>query len=497
MRPANVVLIMADQLKATASHLYGSTFCHTPGLQRLAERGIRYAHAYTPHPLCVPARVSLWTGRYPHGHGSRRNELLLDPGIDHAWRVWREAGLATGLIGKNHCFTVPDQERYFGVACELMHGGSDGCPPPRGMDWPRPQAAIDEAHRLRHAMPTVSPGFSYAITDADEADSSTGLITEQSVRFITEHAAEPFALWVSFPDPHEPYVAPRRYADMIDPADVDLPPSRPGEFDQAPDVGRILHDLLGTEDDAEADVRAAIAIYHANVKFIDDGVSRILDALDAAGIGEDTIVVFCSDHGDFAGEHGMFSKGGVFYDCLVRVPLIMSYPARVPAGQVHDGMVSLVDVAPTLLRLQGLRELELAHGSPLPGAIDDAVPRDAAFAEYGAGGPRVTDADIAALAPRTGYEALLASLWQREAEGRRKMVRTSTWKYVHDVDGDGHELYDLRADPAELINVVGRAEHAGIVTELRGRLLDWAITTEDGRPVPLPVGEDPRFPAPT
>ena len=98
----NILVIMTDQQKATSSHLYGSTFCETPSLARLAEEGVLYEHAYTPHPLCVPARVSLWTGRYAHQHGSRRNETWMSPDALHAFKIWKEEGYHCGLIGKNH-----------------------------------------------------------------------------------------------------------------------------------------------------------------------------------------------------------------------------------------------------------------------------------------------------------------------------------------------------------------------------------------------------------
>ncbi|MCP4357740.1 MAG: sulfatase-like hydrolase/transferase, partial [Chloroflexi bacterium] len=109
----NVLLIMADQLKATASHLYGKTFCRTPTMERLAQEGVLYQHAFTPHPLCVPARISLWTAQYPHTHGARRNETLMPVGARHAFKLWKEAGYHIGLIGKNHCFEQADDLALF------------------------------------------------------------------------------------------------------------------------------------------------------------------------------------------------------------------------------------------------------------------------------------------------------------------------------------------------------------------------------------------------
>ena len=102
----NVLVIMSDQQKATASHLYGNSFCQTPAMERLADDGVLFEHAITPHPLCMPARVSFWASQFPHTHGGRRNQTPMPAGVEHAWEIWKNAGYTTGLIGKNHCFVV-------------------------------------------------------------------------------------------------------------------------------------------------------------------------------------------------------------------------------------------------------------------------------------------------------------------------------------------------------------------------------------------------------
>jgi arylsulfatase A-like enzyme len=131
---------------------------------------------------------------------------------------------------------------------------------------------------------------------------------------------DPFALWVSFPDPHEPYEAPRRYVDMFPPEDVVMPPQRTDEYTDgtAPERNRVLTKMMRQTEDSEKHRRGVVRVYQAMTRFVDDGITRILDKLDELGLRENTIVVFTADHGDFAGEHGMSVKGGVFYDALVR-----------------------------------------------------------------------------------------------------------------------------------------------------------------------------------
>ena len=482
---SNILVIMTDQQKATSSHLYGNSFCETPALERLAQEGVLYQNAFTPHPLCMPARVSMWTGQWPHSHGGRRNETPMPAGVQHAFRIWKEAGLHTGLIGKNHCFTNQEDLALFDTWCEIAHGGLPADRTTKGMAWFRPEAAIDAAHAVRRKMPVVNPKFSSAVTDFPLDDYSTGLVTGQTVRFLEEHQNDPFALWVSYPDPHEPFECPRQYFDLMRDV-VQLPPQREGEFDaSAPERNRVLYEVLNWHGESEEEVLDLLAVYYGMVRFVDDGLAQIMKALERFGLRERTIVVFCSDHGDFMGEHGMQCKGGVFYDCLTHVPLVISCPGHLPVGVQDTSMVNLVDVVPTLLQLQGLEVPRAMHGQPLP-TLTEAPPRKATFSEYGAGGPPFTMADLAPLPKPWGRKSLIDTLRWREAEGRRKMVRTERWKYVHDPMGDLDELYDLVADPWELTNVSAQPQHAGVICEMRGLLADWMIRTEDAMPVPLP-----------
>ncbi|MEZ4661750.1 MAG: sulfatase-like hydrolase/transferase [Caldilineaceae bacterium] len=487
----NILVIMTDQQKALSSHLYGNPFCQTPHLARLAASGVLFRHAFTPHPLCMPARISFWTGQWPHSHGGRRNETPMPAGATHAARIWQEAGYHVGLIGKNHCFAQPDDLALFDTWCEISHGGLPADPTTRGMNWFRPLEGVHAAHELRRTMTPQNPRFAYAASNFPLEDYGTGLAAGQTVRFLEQHcqsrADQPFALWLSIPDPHEPWVCPEQYATLFPPDKIELPPWRADEFSdgRAPARNRILYEMLGLRNDDLNDLYGLMAVYYGMVRFIDDALGQILDALERLGLREETIVVFCSDHGDMMGEHAMQCKGGAFYDCLTRVPLVVAWPGQIPAGFIDESMVNLVDVMPTLLTLQGLPIPRSMHGQPLP-TVTDAAAREATFSEYGAGGPPFTQADLEALPRPWGRQTLIQSLRHREAEGRRKMVRTRDWKYVHDPMGDKDELYDLRADPWELTNVIDEPAHALTVADLRLRLADWMITTEDAQPVPLP-----------
>jgi arylsulfatase A-like enzyme len=491
----NVLVVMCDQMKATASRLYAPTGTRTPALARLAAEGVCFTAAITPQPLCVPARVSLWTGQYPHTHGSRLNETLMRADAVPAFAPWHEAGYRLALIGKDHCLGASAHGATFDVWCELDHGGLAGRSRPgrlaergrpRGLPWVVPDEVVAAAHRLRHAMPEQASAVSYAAGDGPIEGYGSHLVAAQTERFLEERGGEPFIAWVSFPDPHTPYEAPRRYLEQEPPDRVALPPQPPREPDpHRPMRLRVLDRVLGVEDASDGDVRGLWATYRAQVRFVDDGLGRILAALDRLDLRRRTVVVFCSDHGDLTGEQRMTRKGGAFFDALVRVPLVVSWPGTLPSGVVDDSLVSLVDVAPTLLTLTRLPVPAAMQGSPLP-SVSDAAPRELAFAEYGAGGASVTLADLDALPLPRGTAAGQATLRAREAEGRRKMVRGRRWKYVTDPTGDLDELYDLERDPWEHRNLAADPGHRDLVHEHRAHLLAWAVATEDPRPIPLP-----------
>jgi arylsulfatase A-like enzyme len=543
----NVLVIMCDELKATALGLYGNTVLHTPNLERLASEGVLYEHAFTPHPLCVPARAAFWSGRYPHSTGSRTNQTFLPPSGDvrHLARCWWEADYRTGIVGKNHCFAGEDEARMGVLA--------DG--------WGQQtrvavSAAVAAARRARPAHNFAGAADSWVAPYQPE-HSGTWQIAHRTVEFLEAHTANgagPWGLWVSFPDPHAPFQAPDPYASRFPAERIPLPEWRANEFDDKPQRQRVFSAMMGLDHLPEDDVRRVIGIYYAMIAQIDDALGHILDALERLDLHRRTIVVFTSDHGDLMGEHCLMEKGGMLYDALVRVPLLISWPDHLPHNRRVSELVSLIDVMPSLLWLQGLPIPRDLQGQPLPGlpwssfgtprlepvdryrmramasgfrpnqrprtiAPDQAggpdtplvppmsfampawvemaaqgeqpAPRQAVFAEYGAGGPPVTLDQLQKLESAWPADRRRVGMFllEREAEGRPKMVRTRHWKYIYDpLDPEGiDELYDLQADPGELVNLASSVNPRARAArhEMRDLLLDWTLATEDATPVPF------------
>jgi arylsulfatase A-like enzyme len=400
--------------------------------------------------------------------------------------VLREAGYELSLFGKNHCFTREDLDRYFDSVFLAGHGDRFGpdvtmvqsALPPQ----PNPAALSTRTGYLRPVA---------RVRSEPPEESATHRVVEEACQYLEAHGAQsgksdqPLCMWVSIPDPHEPYQVPEPYASLYPPETIQLPPWKDGELDGKPERQRVYDWLLRWQDLSEADARLAASVYYGMIAFVDERVGVLLDTLERLGMRDDTIVVFCSDHGDFMGEHHMLIKCNAFYDCLTRVPLIISYPRLATRGARQPALVSLVDVMPTILRLIDLPVPEGVQGRILPG-IPGALPaREAIFSEYGAGGPPVTLADVQRLAPPGQLRALHPLLREREAHGHGKMIRTRRWKYTYDPIDGSEELYDLENDPWELTNLAGDSRHAEIAGDLRRRLLDWMLETENSRPVTL------------
>ena len=230
------------------------------------------------------------------------------------------------------------------------------------MEWVESEARVTAAHAVRNDMPPARGGVSsYAATWFEHRHYSSGLLSNQTDAYIRGAHERPFVLWLSLPDPHVPYETPKHFFDRARTQQVELPPPGPVPGADLPMRNRILSRIMRWPDEHVDDLANVVAAYHGNVLHIDETIGRLLDTLEETNRLDDTILVFCSDHGDFAGEHQMAAKGGVLYDCLVRIPMIVAAPNRLPGDEVVRSPVSLVDVVPTLFQLQGLA---------LPGGLD-------------------------------------------------------------------------------------------------------------------------------
>lgn len=330
----NILLILPDQMRASAMGCDGNEEVRTPNIDRLAAEGMLFKRTYANVPVCCPARSILMTGTYPHVNGMMANDLRLREERVTMAEILRDAGYRTGFIGKWHL---------------------DGGPRDPGFVPPGPRRqgfefwAAYECHH-RHFDPDY-------FRDTPERIVVNKFEPEASCDFAVEFLKsqpkdKPFFLTVQMGPPHDPYGAPENYLKLYDaekltpdaswrPASESRPTPKAG-LRRGPLASRFVP-VGGKEE---------IAAYYAAITAIDDQVGRLLATLKETGADENTIILFTSDHGDMLGNHGMRRKRKP-HDESARVPGILRWPARVPRGRVVDTLFSHVDMAPTLLALAG------------------------------------------------------------------------------------------------------------------------------------------------
>jgi arylsulfatase A-like enzyme len=363
------------------------------------------------------------------------------------------------LIGKNHSYLSADEFDEFDTAPERSAARSAAEPALRARE-----RAVEEDGDGR-LYPKAAPG--------GRAGDPETYKTDAALRFLSDDDERPFFLWLSYLNPHTPYVAAERWFDVY----RDRPVPEPAvEAEGLAAAGKPFRQIYHQENndailpfDRETTMTMR-RVYYAMVSVIDEEIGRILEYLDKSGRREDTLIVFTSDHGDYMGDHGLLTKSPALYDCLVRVPFILSYPGVLPSGERRDDFVSHVDLLPTLAALSGCSVPAAVHGRDFLKYSGDEL-RPVAYAEYGipgrpydqwsyrqsgyVGRPFRNPGD-----DRLPWEGNPVSL-----SGRIRMIRSHRHKLVIEEEGT-NELYDLENDPDELVNLASDPAHRGICTEL-------------------------------
>ena len=421
--------MIADQLAPRSLPAYGNRVVKSPNLDRLAENGVVFEHAYCSSPLCAPSRASFITGRLPSKIGVYDNGAELAASLPTIAHRLRALGYTTALAGKMH-FIGPDQ----------LHGFEQRLTPdiyPAGLNWiPDWDAPASDHLPWYHDMRSVfEAGVSETTLQMDYDEE----VAFRSVRAIFDLARadddRPFFLVASFSHPHDPWEVPAEYWDIYKDARID-PPSVPAIADAALDPHshriREMCEGIGVEvpDDVVLSARRG---HYAAISYVDRKVGSLLEALETAGLSDDTMVIFAADHGEMLGERGLWFKM-TFFEPSAAVPLIVSMPGTVGPRRV-DTNVSLLDLAPTLVELAGGRngrgdELDGSSLAPLLGGMDGSR-KGAVVAEYLAEG---------AIAPVV-------------------MIRRGSLKFIAS-PGDPDLLFDLSTDPRELANLAADPRHA-------------------------------------
>lgn len=472
----NLLILCPDQLRADYLSCYGHPTIATANIDRLASQGIRLNRAYCAAPLCGPSRISFVTSTRVSEHGHRTYGSTIDFAVPNLIGALKRAGYRTGMFGKNHCFNSDQLADIWDELDEICLGNYDNHP---------------GYHRSFDAFPL----------EADHRYNITARLADETIDFI-RRADGPFVAWVNWQDPHPAYTCPEPYFSMFDRDSIEIPPMyREGGGTGKP--RRLTNWQVNCQaaEATDSDIRQAIASYMGQVRYVDDSVGRVLDALEQAGRDKDTLVVFLADHGELLGNQGAWHKIGVFYECLTRIPVIIRHPEGAYRG-VYEGLVEEVDLAPTILEACGIdRPLsfvgESLHQRLIDGRLAPEHGRLTALVETGTQAPTwpgpFGEPQKAPFAPNDfGPGAMIT-------DGRYKL------SVYYD---DTCELYDLQADPQELHNRFDDpafADAQGRLTlDLCRRLLGvgvrdigqigWPEIYDDPRHVPLEIAAKRRNP---
>jgi arylsulfatase A-like enzyme len=482
----NVILISTDQHRGDCIGPEGRGV-FTPNIDRIGEKGVRFTTCITPNPMCQPARASILTGKLPYSHGVRDNgrdleEALGESGLGGSFS---KAGYDTYFIGKAHLSSQQTFEPSGRPEC--YKSAKDYPPEWRGkyMGFDDVQIMLRPHHHTQWSEPPEALNYEYWLDQdgqgqarwdlakvhldpetahfqtwrsaLDEEWHSSPWIGNRAVEMIENKGEEPLMAWLSFPDPHPPFLAPKPWCDMYSRDDVTIAKHSELDLDKRPwwhkafveDRAKPIkqgaeHNAGGVDWGQKGDLnenalRDITAIYFGMISAVDHQVGRILDALEAKGELDNTYIIFTSDHGEWLGDHGLLLKGPMLYDGLLRVPCLIQGPG-IPAGQVIQDPISTVDVLATAADLAGI-ELPESHGQSWRGLWDGSEIRDFALAEYEVDSIRsAVDMDL-------------------------MTVRSKRYRMSVDLRTNTGELYDMQDDPEEMINLFDDSGYRSIRSE--------------------------------
>lgn len=478
MKP-NIVVIMTDQQRADVSRREGFGLDTTPFLDSLAKKGTWFDRAYTTMPACLPARVSMLTGRYPSATHARTNHNGNDAFYQSdLYDILRDNGYQTALCGKNHShIDASKMDYYFSMG---HHGGL-------GTNRTADEIAFDRylaSLKMRVAFEPTPFDFSLqcpyrAVTAA------TNWIDSIS----SSSQSDPFFLWLSFPEPHNPYQVSEPYFSMF-PTET-IPPTLSDK--SALEVKGFKYQWLRHIGelgfpDYDEQLPQARSNYFGMLRLIDDQVRRFWDYLGAHDLQSNTILIFLSDHGDYVGEYGLMRKGAELPEVLIRVPFFFVGPEIIRSSEPHPAHISTADLVPTVCEAIGLEIPAGVQGRSLwPLLTGQEYPQaefSSAYSEHGFGGLHYTDGEDFdpnkdSLHAEIGFDELNG--WSQS--GTMRAIRKGNWKLIFDMQENG-QLYNLADDPVELHSLFDNPEYAQVQSTLIAELLGWVLRTEDPLPHP-------------
>ena len=512
-KPKNILFIMFDQLRWDYLSCYGHPHLHTPHIDRLASKGVRFDRAYIQSPLCGPSRMSTYTGRYVHSHGASWNNVPLKVGERTMGDYLRDLGMGCWLVGKTHMKADAEGMARLGLQADSVIGArvsecgfdvferDDGMRPEgpdgfydeggaskyneylRGKGYEGDNPWHDYANSANDGAGNVLSGWFLENSDKPaniaEDDSETPYLTRRGMEFIESQGDNSWCCHLSYIKPHWPYVVPAPYHDMYGPEHfLDVVRSNAERATTHPIFGGMMKAPVGQAFSQDHVREKVLGAYMGLIKQCDDQMGVLFDWLETTGRMEETMIVITSDHGDYLGDHWLGEKT-FCHDTSVRVPMIVYDPseeADATRGTASDELVQLIDLVPTFVDAAGGDSAALDHvlegKSLLPLLRGHEQTRDYVFCEY--------DYSMTPLSKRLDLDT---------AQARLFMVRDARHKLVVFGGGIRPMLFDLQEDPHEMVDLGEDPAHGETLARLTEVVNTWArrpaqrttITNEDLR----------------
>ncbi len=473
----NVLIVMSDQHRADLMSGAGNNLVPTPGIDQIAERGVCFSRAYCPYPVCVASRMALLTGLYAHSTGADTNTDRLDWRYRTMAHHFADHGYLTGLIGKMHFNDAHKHgfEYYLSINDWLMYLGPKvqhyaneiashphtthftrtvddsgaGFPDIEGL-WEGPSPWVENVTRS---------DFQTMASQLEPDDHLDMFVARETVKFMRRYRDQRFLLVASFMKPHTPFFPPREFAQKYPIETMALRPV--GDTSTYPK--HIQQRIANHQARDPRLLRAGRAGYLGNLAFMDTCVDYVYRGLQELGLDDNTIVVYTSDHGEMDGDHGLYQKFCLF-ESAVRVPLIVSYPKRLPQNKVSRALTEYFGLYPTLAELAGLPQPKRTTVVDMPNAPAHLDARSFAsqVRHPEAAGPPAAFAEFALRSTVPRY-----------------MIRTDRHKLIFN-QGAMHELYDHQRDPGEYANRIDDPDYRSVRRELRDQLFAWYDPESNG-----------------
>ena len=475
----NILFIMADELRYDCIGPNGNATIRTPNIDVLAQQSANMSNCFVQSPVCTPSRQTLFTGRYPHCHRNRVNYTAMHSNDKLMQAYLRDVGYGTGCVGKLHYYQpTRDFALSTGFDRVLLHDGAHTDHYSDYVAWLR-TVSPEDAEDYRYRQTSPAPGGNPYRTRIPDEWHETTWCGRETRKAITEFAdaGKPFFMFSSYWKPHPPFELPEPWSSMYDDVEIPLPDEITlDQIQQYPlPVQKIILRVQPPEYQIPHEARQWMyRSYYGAISQIDREVGLTLQTLEELGLTDNTIVVFCSDHGDDMFDHGFRGKN-LFFESSIRVPMMIRLPGVVRPG-VFDDLVETTDLLPTLFDLAGLDIPMTNQGQSIASPLTDGstrtpyAEREHVFSENII--PEVITRD------QLDYPYVRGEGVSGIRHPDAKMVRSSRWKYNYYV-GHGQELYDLETDPLERHNLAAEPAQADRVARMKGALLDWMITADE------------------